>query len=53
MYLWIDDLREPPKIGANWLWARTVSEAKTAIMFWVVVILLFIAAEISVMNDKI
>ena len=32
MYLWVDDLREPPKTGANWLWARSVSEAKTAIM---------------------
>ena len=34
MYLWLDDLREPPKTGANWLWARSVSEAKTAIMFY-------------------
>ena len=34
MYLWVDDLREPPKTGNNWLWARSVSEAKTAIMFY-------------------
>ena len=34
MYLWIDDLREPPKTGNNWLWARSVNEAKTAIMFY-------------------
>ena len=34
MYLWVDDLREPPKTGDNWLWARSVSEAKTAIMFY-------------------
>ena len=33
MFLWIDDLREPPKTGNNWLWARSVNEAKTAIMF--------------------
>ena len=32
MYLWIDDQREPPKTGANWLWARSANEAKTAIM---------------------
>lgn len=32
MYLWVDDLREPPKTGNNWLWARSVNEAKTAIM---------------------
>ena len=34
MFLWIDDLREPPKTGNNWLWARSVNEAKTAIMFY-------------------
>lgn len=34
MFLWVDDLREPPKTGVNWLWARSVSEAKTAIMFY-------------------
>ena len=33
MYLWVDDLREPPKTGNNVLWARSVSEGKTAIMF--------------------
>ena len=32
MYLWVDDQREPPKTGNNWLWARSVNEAKTAIM---------------------
>lgn len=32
MYLWVDDLREPPKDGNDWLWARSVSEAKTAIV---------------------
>ena len=30
----MDDPREPPKTGVNWLWARSVSEAKTAIMFY-------------------
>lgn len=34
MFLWIDDLREPSKTGNNWLWARSVNEAKTAIMFY-------------------
>lgn len=34
MYLWVDDLRDPPKDGNDWLWARTVREAKTAIMFY-------------------
>ena len=34
MYLWVDDQREPPKTGNNWLWARSVSEAKNAIMFY-------------------
>ena len=34
MYLWVDDLREPPKDGNEWFWARSVSEAKTAIMFY-------------------
>ena len=34
MFLWIDDLREPPKTGNNWLRARSVNEAKTAIMFY-------------------
>lgn len=35
MYLWVDDLRQPPKDGNDWLWARSVTEAKTAIMFYV------------------
>lgn len=34
MYLWIDDLREPPKDGNDWFWARSVSEAKTAIVLY-------------------
>ena len=34
MYLWVDDLREPPKEGNDWLWARSVSEAKTAIVLY-------------------
>lgn len=34
MYLWVDDLREPPKDGNDWLWARSVLEAKTAIMLY-------------------
>lgn len=34
MYLWVDDLREPPKDGNDWFWARSVSEAKTAIVLY-------------------
>lgn len=35
MFLWVDDLREPPKNGGiEWLWARSVREAETAIMFY-------------------
>lgn len=35
MFLWVDDLREPPKNGSiEWLWARSVREAETAIMFY-------------------
>lgn len=34
MYLWVDDLREPPKTGTKWIWARSVREAETAIMFY-------------------
>ena len=34
MYLWVADLREPPKDGNDWLWARSVSEAKTAIVLY-------------------
>lgn len=34
MFLWVDDLREPPQTGVNWLWARSVREAETAIMFY-------------------
>ena len=34
MYLWVDDLRHPPKDGNDWLWARSVREAETAIMFY-------------------
>ena len=34
MYLWVDDLRDPPKDGNDWLWARSVREAETAIMLY-------------------
>ena len=35
MFLWVDDLREPPKNGGiEWLWARSVREVETAIMFY-------------------
>lgn len=34
MYLWVDDLREPPKDGNDWFWARSVNEAKTAIVLY-------------------
>lgn len=34
MYLWVDDLRKPPKTGTKWVWARSVREAETAIMFY-------------------
>lgn len=34
MYLWVDDLRHPPKDGNDWLWARSVREAETAIMLY-------------------
>ena len=30
MYLWVDDLREPPKDGNEWLRERSVGEGKTA-----------------------
>ena len=34
MYLWVDDLRDPPKDGNDWLWVRSVREAETAIMLY-------------------
>lgn len=34
MYLWVDDLRQPPKDGNDWLWARSVLEAKTIIILY-------------------
>lgn len=34
MYLWVDDLRHPPKDGNDWLWARSVRQAETAIMLY-------------------
>lgn len=32
MFLWVDDVREPP--SDEWLWARSVVEARTAIRFY-------------------